>query len=46
MAQISLQIKDDVKEKAEQACADIGMTLSTAVNIYLKKAGTRETYTV
>ena len=39
MAQISLRIDDDVKKKAEQACADIGMSLSTAINIYLKKLG-------
>ena len=39
MAQISLRIEDDVKRKAEQACADIGMSLSTAINIYLKKLG-------
>ncbi len=34
-----LRIEDDVKKKAEQACADIGMSLSTAINIYLKKLG-------
>ena len=34
MAQISLRIEDDVKKKAEQACADIGMSLSTAINIF------------
>ena len=39
MAQISLRIEDDVKKKAEQACADIGMSLSTAITIYLKKLG-------
>lgn len=39
MAQISLRIEDDVKKKAEQTCADIGMSLSTAINIYLKKLG-------
>ncbi len=39
MAQISLRIEDEVKKKAEQACADIGMSLSTAINIYLKKLG-------
>lgn len=39
MAQISLRIEDDVKKLAEQACADIGMSLSTAINIYLKKLG-------
>ena len=37
MAQISLRIEDDVKEMAEQACADIGMSLSTAINICIKK---------
>lgn len=39
MAQISLRIDDDVKKRAEQACADIGMSMSTAINIYLKKLG-------
>ena len=37
MAQISLSIEDEVK--AEEACADIGLSLSTAINIYLKKLG-------
>lgn len=31
MDQISLRIEDDVKKKAEQACADIGMSLSTSI---------------
>ena len=39
MAQISLRIEDDVKKSAEQACADIGISLSTAINIYLRKLG-------
>ena len=39
MAQISLRIDDDVKKSAEQACADIGISMSTAINIYLKKLG-------
>lgn len=39
MTQISLRIEEDVKKRAEQACADIGMSLSTAINIYLKKLG-------
>ena len=34
-----MRIEDDVKKMAEQACADIGMSLSTAINIYLKKLG-------
>ena len=39
MAQISLSIEDEVKKKAEEACADIGLSLSTAINIYLIKLG-------
>ena len=39
MAQISLSIEDEEKKKAEEACADIGLSLSTAINIYLKKLG-------
>ncbi len=39
MTQISLRIDEDVKRKAEEACADIGLSLSTAINIYLKKLG-------
>lgn len=39
MAQISLRIDDEVERSAEQVCADIGMSLSTAINIYLKKLG-------
>ena len=39
VAQINLCIDDDVKRSAEQVCADIGLSLSTAINIYLKKLG-------
>ena len=39
MAQISLRIDDDVKKSAEQACTDIGLSMSTAITIYLKKLG-------
>ena len=39
MARISLKIDDDVKRSAKQVCAAIGMPLSTAINIYLKKLG-------
>jgi len=39
MTRISLRIEEDVKRKAEEACADIGLSLSTAINIYLKKLG-------
>jgi DNA-damage-inducible protein J len=37
MAQLNLRIDDDVKKNAEQVCADIGISVSAAVNIYLKK---------
>ena len=39
MAQISLRIDEDVKRSAEQACDDIGISMSTAITIYLKKLG-------
>lgn len=39
MAQISLRIEDEVKRKAEEVCADIGLSLSAAITIYLKKLG-------
>lgn len=31
MAQISLYIEDDVKKMTVQACADIGISLSTVI---------------
>lgn len=37
MAQISVRIDDEVKRSAERVCEDIGMSMSTAINIYLKK---------
>lgn len=42
VAQISLRIEDDVKKRAEEACADIGLSLSAAINIYLKKLGSEK----
>jgi len=39
MAQISLRVDDDVKEQAEQVCVDIGISMSAAINIFLKKLG-------
>ena len=39
MAQLSVRISDDVKRNAEQVCEDIGMSISTAINIYLKRLG-------
>ena len=39
MAQIILRIDDDIKRSAEAVCAEIGMSMSTAITIYLKKLG-------
>ena len=37
MAQISLQVDDEVKRGAEQTFADIGLSMSTAINVFLRK---------
>ena len=37
MAQISLRVDDDVKRSAEQTFDDIGLSMSAAINIFLKK---------
>lgn len=37
MAQISLCIDDDVKQGAEQALDEIGLSMSTAINVFLRK---------
>ena len=39
MAQISMRIDDKVKARAEHACEALGMTMTTAINIYLVKLG-------
>ena len=39
MAQLSMRIDDDVKKRAELACNALGMTMSTAINLYLVKLG-------
>ena len=39
MAQISIRVDDDVKRQAEKACADLGLSMSSEINIYLKKLG-------
>ena len=36
MAQISLRVDDDVKRNAERTLDDIGLSMSTAINIFLK----------
>ncbi len=37
MAQISLRIEDDVKQNAEKTLEEIGLSMSAAINIFLKK---------
>lgn len=37
MAQISLRVDDDVKRGAEQALNDIGLSMSAAINVFLRK---------
>lgn len=39
MAQISLRIDDDVKQEAEKVLKEIGISMSSAVNIFLKTVG-------
>lgn len=36
MAQISLRVDDEVKRSAEKILDDIGLSMSTAINIFLK----------
>ncbi len=36
MAQISLRVDDDVKRSAEKTFNEIGLSMSTAINIFLK----------
>lgn len=37
MAQINLRVDDDVKRGAEQAFDDIGLSMTAAINVFLKK---------
>ena len=37
MAQISLRVDDDVKRRAEQVLDDIGLSMSAAINVFLRK---------
>ena len=36
MAQISFRVDDEIKKKAERTFDDIGISMSAALNIYLK----------
>ena len=39
MTQVSFRVDDTVKKNAEQVCAEIGISMSAALNIYLTKIG-------
>ena len=36
-SQINVRVDSDTKKDAERICSDIGISLSSAINIYLKK---------
>lgn len=37
MAQISVRVDDEIKRGAEQTLDDIGISMSTAINVFLRK---------
>lgn len=38
MAQVNIRIDDDVKTKADKLFGELGLNMSTAVNIFLKQS--------
>ena len=39
MAQVNFRVDDSIKERAESACTAMGLTMSSAINIFLTKVG-------
>ena len=39
MGQLSMRIDDKIKQKAEAACEALGLTMTTAITLYLVKLG-------
>lgn len=39
MTQISIRLENEVKTQAENVCQELGLSLSAAINIFLKKLG-------
>lgn len=37
MAQVNFRIDENIKKSAEQACAEMGLTMTAAINIFLTK---------
>ena len=42
MAQVNFRVDDAVKAKAENACAAMGLSMSTAITIFLIKLGNEQ----
>jgi len=42
MAQVNFRVDDAVKAKAENACTAMGLTLSSAINIFLTKVANEQ----
>ena len=39
MAQVNIRVDDNVKARAESACLEMGLNMTTAINIFLVKLG-------
>lgn len=39
MKTINIRVDDNVKSKAEETCKELGLSMSTAINIFLVKFG-------
>lgn len=37
MAQVNFRVDDNIKKRAEKACADMGISMTAALNIFLVK---------
>ena len=42
MAQVNFRVDDSIKERAESACTAMGLTMSSAINIFLTKVANEQ----
>ena len=42
MVQVNFRVEEEVKRRAELACKNMGMNMSTAINIFLVKMGNEQ----
>ena len=42
MVQVNFRVDEEVKRRAELACRNMGMNMSTAINIFLVKMGNEQ----